>query len=252
MQLTNVLFRQSYLIFLGFSVIVFWGFWNTYYAAPWRVVGQGSNVIAHLHGLTMTLWCVMLIAQAYLIRSGNRSLHRAVGKSSYFLAPVMVAVQLIGMRYIVLALDVFVSQGQLSNEGAYFMAGGLGMPVLFAFIYGLAIYHRRTPAIHARLMVATILPIVTPATDRITRDYFPALLEIIPGVPGINGMNELFVGFALADITCIVLAFLDWRSQRRLNVFLPVLIALLAYQVFTCIAYRIELWRAFSVWYLGL
>jgi drug/metabolite transporter superfamily protein YnfA len=65
-------------------------------------------------------------------------------------------------------------------------------------------------------------------------------------------MNELFVGFALADVTAAVLAILDWRSQRRVNVFLPVLIALVVYQLFTCVAHRIELWRAFSEWYIGM
>jgi hypothetical protein len=164
----------------------------------------------------------------------------------------MVIVQLVGMRGIVQSVDIFTSQGQITNAGAYFMAGGLGMPVLFAGIYGMAIGFRKDAAIHARLMVATILPIVTPATDRITRDYFPSLLEIIPSVPGIGGMNELFVGFALADVTAAVLAILDWRSQRRVNVFLPVLIALVVYQLFTCVAHRIELWRAFSEWYIGM
>jgi hypothetical protein len=253
MQLTNALFRQSYLIFLAFFGLVIWGFWNTYYGAPWRLsVQSGGNFVAHLHGLSMTLWCLMLVTQAYLIRAGHRSLHRRIGKSSYLLAPFMVIVQLVGMKNIVSTLDGFTSAGQVTDAGAVFMAGGLGMPVLFAGLYLLAIHNRKDPAIHARLMVATILPIVTPATDRITRDYFPGLLEILPRIPGIDGMNEIFVGFALADIAAIVLVCLDWRSRKRLNVFLPILVALLAYQVFTCVAHHVEPWRAFSGLYLGL
>lgn len=44
----------------------------------------------HLRGAVTALWVLLLITQAFLIRSGRRAVHRFVGKISYVLAPLSV------------------------------------------------------------------------------------------------------------------------------------------------------------------
>ena len=70
MQLTGALYRSSILVFAAFSTLVLWGFWNSYYSNPLEMVALGNSItVVHLHGAGMTLWCVMLVSQAYLIRT---------------------------------------------------------------------------------------------------------------------------------------------------------------------------------------
>ena len=90
----------------------------------------------------------MLISQAYLIRNGLKQTHRLVGKLSYALVPfiVIATVNLVHFR-------MKASAGQLSNVSLYFTALMLNAVVVFAILYGLAIYHRRRPPLHARYMV---------------------------------------------------------------------------------------------------
>jgi hypothetical protein len=58
------------------------GFWFTYFT---KVLDQ-ENYRMRTHGVTLILWCLMLISQAYLIRAKKHSLHKQIGKFSYVLA----------------------------------------------------------------------------------------------------------------------------------------------------------------------
>jgi uncharacterized membrane protein len=44
----------------------------------------------HLHGFLMLAWMALLIVQGGLIRGGNRALHRALGRVSHVLVPLIV------------------------------------------------------------------------------------------------------------------------------------------------------------------
>jgi hypothetical protein len=249
MQLTSALYRKSVVIFGGFVVLVGWGFWSTYYSNPLAMTAQGPSVsLVHLHGLAMTLWCLMLCTQAYLIRTGRRSWHRAVGKASYGLAPLVIALQVMVMANFVPTQANLVDQGVVSDRGAVFMSLLLGMTAMFSGLYALAIYHRRNAAIHARLMVATALTVLAPATDRIVNTYFPTLTNYLPQVH----KNEMLVAFLIADLLLIGLSIWDWRSRPRLKVFPIVLLAMLGYQAFTINAYRVAPWKELCQWFLRI
>jgi hypothetical protein len=99
--------------------------------------------------------------------------------------------------------------------------------VAFALLYGLAIFHRKRSTIHARYMLCTVFPFLTPATDRILFIYFPSTLKYFPVL---NGQpNVMLFGFFLADAMLIGLIIWDWYSHRRLNVFPIALVILLTY-----------------------
>ena len=53
----------------------------------------------HTHGVTLILWCLMLISQAYLIRAKKYSLHKQIGKFSYVLVPLLVFTTLDLLKY---------------------------------------------------------------------------------------------------------------------------------------------------------
>src|SRR5215831_4751564 len=89
MTLDRALYRNGVLLFAIFAAVIVWGFWPTYYAHPWRALPATRYQI---HGVLMSSWLLMLLSQAYLIRTNRRAVHRRVGKASYVLAPVIVIV----------------------------------------------------------------------------------------------------------------------------------------------------------------
>jgi hypothetical protein len=94
MQLTNVLYRRSAVYFATFFALIIWGFWSTYYSNPLEIGARTNAAILQFHGIVMTAWCVMLVAQACLIRFNKRAMHRLVGTGSYVVAPVVVMSQM--------------------------------------------------------------------------------------------------------------------------------------------------------------
>ena len=246
MQLNSALYRNSILFFLGFSVLVVWGFWQTYYSNPL----QFSDLLIHVHAAAMTLWCVMLIAQAFLIRTNRRDLHRIIGKSSYALAPLNVVLQVAVVRRF--TRGFFVEQGVLADGGYTFLSLTLVGALAFSVLFGLAIYYRDRPEIHSRLMVCTALPLLVQPVFRVTRQYLSPIIEYLPSLPGAEDNFVHIVAFALADLALAALMIWDWRSHRRLNVFPAVLVGLVAWQAFTMTGHLIPFWRGFSEWFLAI
>jgi len=237
-----VLYRTSARFFALFVVCLVVAFWPTYFA---RLFEQ-PNWRFHLHGVALTLWAVMLVAQAQLIRTGRRALHRRIGQASYVLAPAVVAITTSFVHYRVASA----APSTPPNVVAYFLALTLNSLVAFAVFYGLAIYYRRDAGRHARWMISTAFPLFTPITDRLIAAHAPALILVAPQIDG-TPILPVF-GFALADSLLLCLAVWDWRVHRRVDVFVQALLAVALYHVSVLSLYRVPAWHAFCAWFLGL
>src|SRR5690606_19721454 len=88
MPADTALYRHSGKFFVAFLALTVLAFWPSYFE---RLFEQ-PNIRFHLHGAALFLWCAMLVAQAQLIRTRRRALHRQVGRASYVLAPVLIAI----------------------------------------------------------------------------------------------------------------------------------------------------------------
>jgi len=236
MKLEKTLLQQSYFYFIGFFVLVVAAFWMTYIT---RIFEQ-PNYRMHLHGAALTLWCLMLISQAYLIRTKNNGLHKRIGKLSYILVPLILFT----------TLDLFLyrfSDAPKLNTLDYHSAA-LVLNALIAFIifYGLAIFYRKKSGLHARYMVSTVFPFVTPATDRIIHIYFPS---VVPQFYAIEGTPMVpIAGFLMADLILVGLIIWDWRSHKRLNVFPFVFLIMLIYHYSVLNFHKFQFWRSFTEW----
>lgn len=198
----------------------------------------------HFHGIFMTLWCLMLIVQAFLIRAKKHSIHTIIGKSSYLIFPLLILSTL-------LLIHATIKKSPEVNFGTYFsMALMLIATVVLTIIYCLGIYFRKDRLTHARYMVCTIFPMFTPLTDRIIYKYVQPMVEIAPTLEGVPVVP--FFGFLLADFLVIGLAVWDWKTHRRKDVFLIVLGLLLIYHISLFIIYKIPAWQDFSAWFYGL
>ncbi|RIW18241.1 hypothetical protein D0X99_00645 [Algoriphagus lacus] len=240
LNLNLFLYQKSaiYLIvFFGFTLIAFW---SSYYS----VLGQDMSFYVHFHGIFMTLWCLMLIAQAVLIRVKKYRIHTGVGKASYLIFPILILST-------ILLIHATVRKSPEVNLDTYLsLALMLNATVVLAIIYGLGIYFQKDRFTHARYMVCTIFPLFTPITDRIIFNYIPGLVELAPKLEGIPIVP--FFGYLLADLLVIGLALWDWKTHRRKDAFLIVLLLLLIYHVSLFTFYKIPAWQEFSAWFYGL
>ncbi len=137
-------------------------FWPTYFAAP---PFKGEFMHVHLHGIAMFAWVVLLVAQAGLIRTGRRPLHRALGKVSYGLMPVIVASTLLFAHY-------RLRQGPPSGEVLYYFYVQLSLLAVFAIGYVIAMVHKGEPPLHMRYMAGSSLMLVDPVLARLLYNFF--------------------------------------------------------------------------------
>jgi hypothetical protein len=249
MQLTGALHKYSVLFFAAFVAVALWGFWASYYSNPLSLATRIDPWMVHVHALIMSLWCLMVVAQSVLIRTNRRELHRTVGKSSYVLAPVIIILGVIVVHDSLGTDESSIVDGMISDIGAVRVAVFLvGQAVLFAVLYGLAILYRKHSAMHARFMLCTVFPLMPPAIDRITPQYFPWLIDYLPKI----SKSGTLVTYGITDVLLLSLAVWDWKSRPRRKVFLALLPITAVYQVFSLSAGKIPLWRTFCAWFLGV
>lgn len=239
MKLEGALRQKSHLYFIVFFLFVLIAFWLTYFV---NILGQESYRM-HTHGITLILWCLMLIIQPYLIRTKRYDLHRRIGKVSYFVVPLIIITTIDLLKFTMKKLQ------QLGPMDYFFVALVVNALVAFLILYGLAIFNKDNANIHARLMVCTAFPMFTPITDRIIHIYFPSVLPYLPVIESTPIAPS--VGFMLADLLLLALCIWDWVSHRRWNVFPFALILLLSYHYSVFNFYKFECWRNFSDWLVG-
>jgi len=214
-------------------------FWPSYFS---RLADQPS-VHSHAHGLAMTAWLALLIAQASLMRAGNRALHRRLGLLSYLLVPVIVVVTLRFVHYTVREVP------ELGDYGLFFLALVVFTLVTFVSLFALAMLYRKQPAVHARFMVSTLFPLFPPVTDRLIARFAPSVLAWMPRIGGAEILQV--AGFAIADTILVGLALWDWQKNSR-RVFVVALAIVVAGQAAIMNVHRFGFWRAFGPWFVSL
>jgi len=226
-------------LFAGFTMAMLVAFWPSYFS---RLADQPS-VHHHAHGLAMTAWLGLLIAQASLMRSGSRALHRRLGLLSYLLVPIIVVVTLRFVHYTVREVP------ELGDYGLFFLALVVMTLVTFVTLFALAMIYRTQPALHARFMVSTLFPLFPPVTDRLFARFTPSVIGWMPRIGGAPILQ--CAGFAIADTILVGLAIWDWRVNGR-RVFLIALAIVVAGQAAILNLHRVEFWQAFGPWFVGL
>lgn len=244
-RIDNPFYRNATWFLLVFLVFAVWAFWPSYFA---RLFEQPS-LHFHAHGIALTLWCVMLVVQPQLLRSGRRGLHKTLGKASYVLAPALVAITASFVHFRIGGGGPVTGVGAIPSRVLFSFALMLNSLVAFAVLYALAIYHRRNAQVHGRYMLCTVFPLFTPVTDRLIAAHLPWLIGMVPRVNGAPALP--IVGFLLADAILLALAVWDWRANRRKQFFVA-LCVLAVYHVTTLTLHRAPLWNSFCAWFLSL
>jgi hypothetical protein len=240
LHLDRFLYEHSVFAFIIFFGLAIWAFWTSYYGHLMDDMPRGK----HLHGIAMTLWCLMLIGQAWLIRLKKNKIHRLTGKLAYLIVPLILVT---GAHL----AHITVSEMEKGSPFFYyFTALMFNSLIVFAILFGLAMWHRKKPLTHARFMVCTVFPLFTPITDRLIYKHFDQLIPLAPMLEGMPMVQML--GFALGDLILIGLLIWDWKAHKRTDVFPLALLILGLYHLSVATFYKFTLWKHISDWIMGL
>jgi hypothetical protein len=149
---------------LLFATIVFIGFSRSYYLGPFLGAPPLPSTMVHLHGLVMSAWVTLFVTQVWLVSSRRVRLHQRIGLAG---AALGILVVVVGAWTALLAAK----HGSTSTPEGFsqptFSIVPLGDLVLFVLFFGGALYYRRNPVTHKRLMLLTVLNFLPPAIGRL-------------------------------------------------------------------------------------
>ena len=191
--------RREHLFFTALPVVmfaaVFVGFSQTYYLKS--VFGTPPlSWLYHVHGVAFTSWLLLLILQPALVLAGRTPLHRQLGWIAGALVPLMT----------VLAWFVSVDLGRRGSAPPgipplVFIVVPMATVVVFPAFVAAALYWRRRPDTHKRLMLIATLELV------------PAGVARVPGVLALGPLGF----YGLTDLFLVAMAIHDLTTRRRLH-----------------------------------
>ncbi len=182
---------------IAMALIAFVGFAPSYYLKAHFGAPPALTPLLHWHGAAFTLWLVLLITQTSLVASGRVAVHRKLGVVGLVLAASMMVLG--GAVAITRA-----GEGALGPPGIpplVFLAVPLATLVVFPALFGAAIYFRRRPDIHKRLILIATMELITAAIAR------------LPGVVSLGPLGF----FGLTDVLIAIIAIYDYRTRGRIH-----------------------------------
>jgi hypothetical protein len=224
--------RLSMVAAIAFPLIVLAGFARTYYLRGYFAGPPLPSRMVHAHGLLMTAWVALFVTQVGLISSRRVRLHQRLGYAGVALGVLIVAVGLVA------ALRA-AKYGSASTPPGIppmdFMVVPFFDLVMFVILFGAAVYFRKRPAIHKRLMLLTVINFIPPAIGRIP---IPALVALGP-----------IWFFGLPTVLALFCVWLDARHNERVNgIFLTGALLLIASYVVRLALAGTDGWRRVALW----
>jgi hypothetical protein len=149
---------------IGAIAIAFIGFARTYYLGSY-FDARPLTPLVHVHGLLCTTWLLLFLAQVSLVGARRTDIHRRLG-----VAGGVIAALLIVAGYLTAVEAVRLGHAPAGAPSPLaFLAVPIGTISTFGIPVGLAIYYRRRPEIHKRLMLLGTIGLLTPALARTGR-----------------------------------------------------------------------------------
>lgn len=216
-------YSNAYLWMIAVFVITIIGFIPGYFTR----LGE-TDISHHIHGISATLWLIVVIVQPALYRFNNLKLHRKLGWFSVVLALGVVMGGLLMMKLM------------MQNKGSYgvddieYYVGVFDAAMLLPFIlfFILGIIFRKNIQLHARYMICTaIFPLVAP-TSRL-------LIHV-----GITSWEGFMTGSLIINEVIFIALIIDDKINGKFR--LPYLIALLITVAFHISSYfvpKMQFWR---------
>lgn len=228
--------RSDRRIFLAaailFPVIVLIGFGPTYYVRFAFDRPPVPSMLVHLHGILMTAWVGFFIAQVLLVRTKRQKVHMNLG-----LLGIVLAILVIVVGFFTAAASAKFGANSAPPDIpplAFFIVPFTDL-IMFAGLFGAAIYYRTRPANHKRLMLLTVINFLPPAVARIPVEAFQSLGPLFFfGVPTV-----LAIGLLVYD---------TWRNRKLNMPFLVGALVLIASYPLRLMISSTGTWMSFATW----
>jgi hypothetical protein len=223
------LFRAAAIVF---PLIVLAGFSRTYYLKFLFAVPALPSWVVHVHGVLMTAWVALFVSQVALISTRRVSLHRRLG---YAGAGLAVAILGVGFVTAVRAAKFGSPSTPPGIPRLAFLLVPMFDLLMFAILFGAAMWWRRRPAEHKRLMLLTAINFVPPAIARIPIASLQALGPIwFFGLPTV--------------LTLLCVGWDTWRHDRLNRAFVTGAILLIASYVGRLALMGTDAWMGIAAW----
>ncbi len=189
----------EYLFLASVAFLSVTGFWNIYVG-----VNATPNFLHHLHVITNVIWLLLLLCQLSLIGSKKYELHKKIGLSVLFFAPLLFATTAL--------LSVqSAHKGLISGRGDFLIVQNVMVTLELGLTIVLAFAFRKRRKLHGAFLLSTAMLFMGIA-------LFFTLISFVPAFK-IAG-PETFYRFKMAAITgqaicvCVGLVFLikDFRN----------------------------------------
>ncbi len=179
------------------ALLVLAGYAQTYYLKA--LFGTPTlPLLVHVHGVAMSAWIALLVAQTWLVEARRVDLHRRLG---VFGAVLLAVIPLLGV-----AVAVGSVQRHTTPPGIpplMFLVIPLFDILLFATLCATGLWLRRQRDVHKRLMLMGTLAILPAAIARLPLDF------VLHGGP--------LVFFGIADLIILACVAVDTVRNRRLH-----------------------------------
>ena len=209
-------------------------FWKPYFSHPINV----SEPYVHGHVMFVALWMLALIVQPLLIRARRFDVHRALGRASLVLAPLVCVTALL------LAHSRFNRMDEATFARSAFT---LYLPLMsiagFVVSFTLAIVFRRQRAAHSAFMLGTALALVDAIAVRLIFFYTPA--------GDVHWIYDV-IGIALVSTALAVLIVKSRRLPRARNAYVALLVLFGTLSAGWFTLARTAAWAAFARWFVDL
>lgn len=230
---TLINFNKSGYYFFGLVVLVLLGFWPSYFSGFFNKSAKFSFIF-HFHAIMMFLWILMLIVQPILIQSKKFSVHKFIGKTSYFLMPFLFA-------SVILMVHSRIN-GKINDSVGFQLFVAFKDLLIIGLCYGIAIRYRHKTNIHARAMVCTGIVFIEPSLIRLLNHT-------------LSKENQSFA--YLLTITTIYLLLISImifeRNQKNGRWIFPfVFIIYIVSHSILFFQISIPIWESFARWFIAL
>jgi len=227
-------YRYAFVFLLLIFPLAGLAFWQSYLSGF-----TTASAEFHAHGVTATLWLVLLTLQSWSIHNGRPRLHRTLGTASLALFPLFLA----GGS----AIFIGMAQRFVSDASPFYALYAPRLAWLdvfavlgFAWFYFEGLRNRGEVASHSRWMLATVIFLLAPIFGRLMPMAIPPLAPTGP-----DDLWKLGVGFQIANGLIAVIAFaLALRAGRHARPFLAAGILTIAAALFYEFVGGTEAWRA--------
>jgi hypothetical protein len=202
-------YRHAHWYLLSLFPLTGLAFWPAYFSKF-----AASPYAFHVHGITASLWIVLLAVPSWTIHHRRNALHRSLGIASFALFPFflvggLLVIQTMAAKFGAEADPFYAMFG--ARLGLMDAVSSIAIPVMFY----LALKWRRKVPLHARYMLAPILFLLGPILGRLA----PILPPLAIGGP--ETLHRFGYGVQLANLVAIaVAALLYLRAPKHGRPFL--------------------------------